>query len=98
MRKLVVAVLVVLPWLASCGESHRIKLAKHALEGMLKDPASVQYQDVKEYRDMTVCGRYNAKNAMGGYVGYTNFVWMGSDEHGSLFEKVGDHALPIMCK
>lgn len=50
--------------------------AQAKLISIAKDPASVQFQNMKTYRvdtDMTVCGEYNAKNSLGGYVGFKPF-------------------------
>lgn len=49
--------------------------AKRSLESSLVDPSSVQYQDVRRYTDGTVCGKYNAKNSMGGYTGFEPFIY-----------------------
>lgn len=49
--------------------------AKRSLESSLVDPSSVQYQDVRRYTDGTVCGKYNAKNSMGGYTGFETFIY-----------------------
>lgn len=49
--------------------------AKRSLESSLVDPSSVQYQDVHRYTDGTVCGKYNAKNSMGGYTGFEPFIY-----------------------
>jgi hypothetical protein len=55
-----------------------VKTAKDAVLRVLKDPGSAQFQDVKGsvvQGDETVCGKVNAKNAMGGYVGFKMFCW-----------------------
>lgn len=58
--------------LAGC--SYEAMQAKQALEATLTDPSSVQYQNVVTYNGGVVCGQYNAKNAMGGYVGFKPFI------------------------
>lgn len=48
-----------------------------AVRNRLKDPASAQFRDVRlvEFSfGQVVCGEVNAKNAFGGYVGFTPFV------------------------
>lgn len=55
-----------------------IKTAKDAVLRVLKDPGSAQFQDINSsvvQGDQTVCGKVNAKNAMGGYVGFKMFCW-----------------------
>ena len=68
-----IAGLVVAALLAAC-ESENIATAKRQVQRQLKDPGSAQFQDLVEYKDGTVCGQVNAKNAMGGYVGFEQFV------------------------
>lgn len=40
----------------------------------LFDPASAQYRNLRAGRQGAVCGRYNAKNRYGAYVGFKDFV------------------------
>jgi hypothetical protein len=41
----------------------------------LKDPQSVQYRNEVFSRDKkTLCGEFNAKNSMGGYVGFKRYI------------------------
>ena len=56
--------------------SQAVEAAKKAVEANLKDPLSVQYRNVKAYKPINiVCGEFNAKNSMGGYVGFTYFIY-----------------------
>lgn len=52
--------------------------AKNAILAVLKDPGSAQFQDLRG-ADMggnySLCGKVNAKNAMGGYTGFKDFCW-----------------------
>ena len=48
-------------------------MAKEAVKLKLKDPDSAQFRNVRTVRVGLVCGEVNAKNSMGGYVGYTAF-------------------------
>jgi hypothetical protein len=41
---------------------------------ILKDPESLKL-DVVSSKAGTICGRYNAKNSYGGYVGFKNFTY-----------------------
>lgn len=63
--------------------------AKTLLESELYDPSSVQYEGIKVVNAMEraldkgdlniprgVCGRVNAKNRFGGYVGFRPFIWL----------------------
>lgn len=62
--------------LSGCGVEGE---AKSALKELLNDPGSAQFFDLK--RDATgknVCGFFNAKNRMGGYVGRTPFFYEGN--------------------
>jgi hypothetical protein len=55
-----------------------VKTAKKAVLGVLKDPGSAQFEDVKGSvvgGDPSVCGKVNSKNARGGYVGFKQFCW-----------------------
>lgn len=49
--------------------------ARQAVRDAMRDPDSVQFRDEKwNAGTLALCGEFNAKNAMGGYVGYTPFV------------------------
>jgi hypothetical protein len=50
--------------------------AKRAIEKDLKDPSSVQYRNMKKDNyGVQVCGEFNSKNSMGGYVGFKPFIY-----------------------
>ncbi len=53
--------------------------AKKAVERLLTDPSSVQYRDLKIHSEDVVCGEVNAKNRLGGYVGFRSFIYNGDD-------------------
>ncbi len=70
-----------------------ISTAKQVLERDLFDPSSAQYQNVRVVESLPssiaarqlsvpggVCGRVNAKNRFGGYVGFRPFIWIEGDE------------------
>jgi hypothetical protein len=69
-------VLLLLLSLTACSNKN-IDDAKKAIEAGLKDPLSAQYQNVIEYGGGVVCGAVNAKNSMGGYVGFKPFIYNG---------------------
>lgn len=48
--------------------------AKKAMEDVLFDPASAQYSSVRAGSNGAVCGKVNAKNRYGAYVGFKHFV------------------------
>ncbi len=57
--------------------------AKAAMNNLLKDPQSAKYKDVEAYLVAGVpnvpdayafCGRVNAKNSFGGYMGFQHFI------------------------
>ena len=60
-----------------------IETAKNFVLQMLKDPSSAQFRNIKTSTSYAipgrevalVCGEYNAKNEMGGYVGFKSFSW-----------------------
>lgn len=64
--------------LAGCSSGVESK-AKEAVAAQLKDPTSAQFQSLKVGKTSKgfaiVCGEVNAKNAFGGYTGFTSFVW-----------------------
>jgi hypothetical protein len=58
-----------------CGRvDPKIPNAKEAVRQGLKDPASAQFREMFVTWNEAVCGEVNAKNAMGGYVGFTRFI------------------------
>jgi hypothetical protein len=48
--------------------------AEEAVRNSLKDPDSAMFRGITVYRDGMVCGQVNAKNSMGGYVGFKLFM------------------------
>lgn len=54
--------------------------AREAVTSMMVDPESAQFKDLRRVTLSwngleAVCGSYNAKNRMGGYVGFSPFVY-----------------------
>lgn len=66
---------IILP--ASFGAENIIKLAKASVENILTDPFSAKFKNVESFADGVVCGQVNAKNKMGGYVGFKDFIYNG---------------------
>lgn len=65
-------------------EAEVIERAKTEMANVLKDPDSAQYRNItvgQKSKDKAkyVCGQVNSKNAMGGYVGYKDFVYVDGD-------------------
>ena len=59
-----------------------IAKAKALIASRMTDPLSLQYRNVRVVRQTIdgraltiVCGEYNAKNRMGGYVGFATFAY-----------------------
>lgn len=53
------------------------------LRDRMKDPASLEIRNlvaVKHGEWDVVCGEYNAKNSLGGYVGFQRFAWRGNGD------------------
>lgn len=51
-----------------------LALGKRTVLNSLKDPDSAKFRDLRTSRDLWVCGEVNAKNSMGGYVGFQRFI------------------------
>jgi hypothetical protein len=66
-------------WLAGCTPSPDQKFAEEVMERVrmgLKDPESAQFKDLQVFPEANVaCGKVNAKNSMGGYVGFEEFSY-----------------------
>lgn len=50
------------------------KLARAGLEKVLFDPGSAQFTELRAGRNGSACGKYNAKNRYGAYVGFKDFI------------------------
>lgn len=62
--------------LTGCGPEGE---AKSGVKSLLNDPDSVQFSGLrKDSSGKNVCGYFNAKNRMGGYVGRTPFYYEGA--------------------
>ncbi len=69
------------------GCDQRLNQAHEAVKQQLNDPDSAEFRDERKMSDGTICGEVNAKNRMGGYVGFTpyaatdyDFVVIGEDQ------------------
>ena len=68
---------------------------KEAIADKMKDPDSVKFRRMKFYKPIkdghqitVLCGELNAKNSLGGYVGYDDFVSNGIQ---AVTPTVNDH-------
>ncbi|MDM4768556.1 hypothetical protein [Pelomonas sp. SE-A7] len=82
---------------SGCWEGQATRTAKEKLSVRLVDPQSVQFRNVVEYDGGVVCGEYNAKNRMGGYAGFEEFVFNGPKAAEFSF-KPGFTEKSIWCK
>lgn len=66
--------------------------AKSAVRHLLKDPSSAEFEDLKFFPSFlgfnSVCGKVNARNSLGGYVGARRFIWKSKDK--TIDMEVGD--------
>ncbi|MFC5548175.1 hypothetical protein [Massilia aerilata] len=51
-----------------------IPSARTPMTRLLKDPASAQFRDERLTRAGVLCGEVNAKNSMGGYIGFRKYI------------------------
>lgn len=60
-------------------EPSYIRQEQDKIKQRLRDPESAQFRNVAVYYAVTpmVCGEVNAKNALGGYTGFTRFISAG---------------------
>lgn len=64
---------ILLGLLAIAGCDQTIRKAHDAVKENLFDPNSAEFRNDRVMDDGTVCGEVNAKNRMGGYVGFTDY-------------------------
>lgn len=73
--------------------SNPITVARTPVIQLLKDPDSVQFRNERVQSDgVTVCGEFNAKNSLGGYVGFRLYV---SNSKHFLIEKSNFKTWPL---
>lgn len=75
-------------------DAQLIARAKESISEDLKDPDSTNFRRIQVIRG-SVCGEINAKNSMGGYVGYKRFFSVGGiigriDDDSSSFQTSWD--------
>src|SRR5665647_83863 len=59
------------------GKDETIRIAIESVKQKLSDPYSAQFENIRlaNFEGLTVvCGQVNAKNKLGGYTGFTDFV------------------------
>ncbi len=76
MRTIILVISMV--YMASPAAADQVETAKAAVLGKLKDPESARFRNIRSVGDQgavgeIVCGEVNARNAMGGYVGFRKF-------------------------
>jgi len=64
--------------------------AQEAIKRLLNDPESAKFADVITGNDGNVCGRVNAKNRMGGYVGTVPFFYQAKVKYAAIVPPVED--------
>jgi hypothetical protein len=79
-------------WLITGGPHSK---ARQAVQARLKDPESAQFRNLRETSTGNVCGEVNARNEMGGYTGFKQFIV--SDSGGAIIEG-GDISVSSLCK
>lgn len=79
-----------------------IPKARESLRAQLRDPGSAEFRNERITKAGALCGEVNAKNGMGGYVGFKKYVSHGAGNfvQGSwvLGEKSHDHYMQHMQK
>jgi hypothetical protein len=91
-----ITILVASTMLLSCSPDPKEQVVSQAemkVKAMLKDPDSAEFSDMHLWGDEKigiVCGRVNAKNSFGGYIGYQRFYWHVGHEKGVFLESEGD--------
>jgi len=69
-----------LKWKAEQEKQKIIEAARKPIISSLKDPLSAQFKDEWITSDkITVCGEVNAKNSLGGYVGFKYYISNGDE-------------------
>lgn len=69
------------------GEWVAIPKAREPMISLLKDPSSAQTRNERITRVGVLCGEVNAKNSMGGYVGFKKYISYGP--HSNYIEDSG---------
>ena len=82
--------------LVGCGDSAEEKLRELLIsKSNLIDPKSAEFRNIKTDNKMSqFCGEINAKNSLGGYVGWTHFYATTNDSSGLYFEEFKNTLFP----
>lgn len=87
MYKNIISMTAISMILAGCGYGD----AKTAVKSLLNDPESAQFSEVVEGSySGDVCGKVNARNRMGGYVGATPFFYLKEANYATLVNPPAD--------
>lgn len=73
----------------ACSSSEDVDRLRQGVTTQLKDPSSVQFRSeriIEIHGEKVLCGEMNAKNALGGYVGFRRFVSMGTSDLDAYIE------------
>ena len=75
------------------------KVKDEILESM-KDPASAMFRRISSSPEGSlICGEVNAKNSMGGYVGFRKFINVGIEwDDFTFYEETGASTLAAACE
>lgn len=71
-----------------------VSAAKSVIAQQLSDPASAQYENITTLGDCLI-GKVNAKNRMGGYVGFQEFIYYPSSKSVVLDVGLPEEDLPL---
>lgn len=67
-----------------------VQRARRVIEPTLLDPASAQFRGVNLYDGRFLCGEVNAKNRVGGYVGFRKFLVTFDPDQVEMEEEVSE--------
>ena len=65
-----------------------IAQAHAAVRDSLVDPQSAQFRNDRNGKGTAICGEVNARNQMGGYVGFQRYVWI--EDRGAVLVSLPD--------
>tara|TARA_R110002049_G_scaffold275802_1_gene453939 strand:+ start:1126 stop:1452 length:327 start_codon:yes stop_codon:yes gene_type:complete len=77
MKKSITSVFFIVLLIGCGSEQGAVSKAKEEISYHMIDPSSVQFRNLVSYSGGVVCGEFNAKNRMGAYVGYQEFIYYG---------------------
>jgi len=87
-------IILITIFLTGCILDGDIRDAQNRVRSMMKDPDSIKFKNVKNYKNNVVCGKLNSKNSYGAYTGYKSFI---STPDGFLFDPGVDFDIDVKC-